>query len=235
MKIRVRFAKYGVLKFIGHLDVMRYFQKALRRAKIDIQYTQGFSPHQKMSFASPLGVGITSEGEYMDIEVGVSEGSEESLRRLNETMAEGITCLSYRKLPEDAMNAMASVAAARYKVTFREGMGPEEGWQEKLLDWYKKETIPIVKKTKKGERELDLKPLIYELFITDDGQAEMFLSAGSSDNIKPELVMETFCESIGVTLEKWAVLVHRCDMYCNMAKEGKPAKFVSLDDVGSDF
>ena len=69
MKIRIKFRKYGVMKFIGHLDIMRYFQKAIRRANIDICYSSGFSPHMIMSFAAPLGVGITSDGEYFDIEV----------------------------------------------------------------------------------------------------------------------------------------------------------------------
>ena len=67
MNVRVRFAKYGAVKFIGHLDVLRYFQKAVRRSGLKIAYSQGFHPHQIMSFASPLGVGITSEGEYMDM------------------------------------------------------------------------------------------------------------------------------------------------------------------------
>lgn len=88
MKIRIRFRKYGVMKFIGHLDVMRYFQKAMRRAHIDICYSEGFSPHQIMSFAAPLGVGITSDGEYMDIEVHTSASTEESLRALNGVMVE---------------------------------------------------------------------------------------------------------------------------------------------------
>ena len=62
IKIRIKFRKYGVMRFIGHLDIMRYFQKAMRRAEIDICYSEGFSPHQIMSFAAPLGVGITSDG-----------------------------------------------------------------------------------------------------------------------------------------------------------------------------
>ena len=68
MKLRVKFAKYGALKFIGHLDVMRFFQKANRRAELDMSYSTGFSPHQIMSFAAPLGLGLESNGEYMDIE-----------------------------------------------------------------------------------------------------------------------------------------------------------------------
>ena len=67
MKIRVKFTKEGDLKFIGHLDVMRFFQKVLRRAEVVICYSAGFSPHQIMSFSAPLSLGLTSEGEYMDM------------------------------------------------------------------------------------------------------------------------------------------------------------------------
>ena len=65
MKVRIKFSKYSSMIFIGHLDMMRYFQKAMRRAEIDISYSQGFNPHQIMSFAAPLGVGQTSESEYL--------------------------------------------------------------------------------------------------------------------------------------------------------------------------
>ena len=63
IKIRIKFRKYGVMRFIGHLDIMRYFQKAIRRANIPIAFSGGFSPHMIMSFAAPLGVGVTSAGE----------------------------------------------------------------------------------------------------------------------------------------------------------------------------
>ena len=99
MKIRIKFRKYGVMKFIGHLDMMRYFQKAMRRAEIDIAYSEGFSPHQIMSFAAPLGVGITSDGEYLDIEVHSTRSSIESVKALNDTMVEGVEIVSYRMLP----------------------------------------------------------------------------------------------------------------------------------------
>ena len=95
MKIRIKFRKVGNVRFIGHLDIMRYFQKAIRRADIDIVYTEGFSPHQVMSFAAPLGVGIISEGEYLDIEVHTSKSSEASIQALNDVMAEGIEIVDY--------------------------------------------------------------------------------------------------------------------------------------------
>ena len=69
LKVRIKFRKYGVMKFIGHLDVMRFFQKVMRRADIPIAFTSGYSPHMIMSFAQPLGLGVTSDAEYLDIEL----------------------------------------------------------------------------------------------------------------------------------------------------------------------
>ena len=89
-----------MLKFIGHLDVMRYFQKAIRRAGIDIAYSTGFSPHQIMSFAAPLGVGLESNGEYMDIEVNSITSAKELTDALNAQMVDGIRVLEVRLLPD---------------------------------------------------------------------------------------------------------------------------------------
>mgnify|MGYP000292669344 CR=1 FL=1 len=129
MKLRIKFRKYGPIRFIGHLDVMRFFQKANRRAELDVAYTGGFSPHQIMSFAAPLGVGMYSNGEYMDIGMDSITDAEDIKERLQAQMVEGVDILSVTILPETAGNAMASVAAARYTVRFREGYEPDfESW-----------------------------------------------------------------------------------------------------------
>ena len=69
MKVRIKFSKHGAVRYIGHLDIMRYFQKSMRKSGVDIAYSTGYSPHQIMSFAQPLGVGMESDGEYLDIEM----------------------------------------------------------------------------------------------------------------------------------------------------------------------
>ena len=112
MKLRIKFKKYGPVRFIGHLDVMRFFQKANRRAELDVAYTGGYSPHQIMSFAAPLGVGLTSNGEYMDLEVHSLASCEDVKQRLNAASVPGIEITSVKILPDKAGNAMASVAAA---------------------------------------------------------------------------------------------------------------------------
>ena len=129
----------------------------MRRADVKIRYSEGFSPHQIMSFAAPLGVGITSNGEYLDI-----EANEDDLKsitdRLNQVMVEGIEVLSCRKLQDSSKNAMSIVCAADYTLEFREGYQPKDldEFFEKLLDFYAQEQIVITKKTKKGQKEMDL-------------------------------------------------------------------------------
>ena len=144
MKVRIKFAKYGAVKFIGHLDVMRYFQKAIRRAEIDIAYSEGFSPHQIMSFASPLSVGHTSEGEYFDIEVNSFTTEEDVQKRLQSVMVEGFDILKVKLLSEGEGNAMASVAAAKYTVRFRDGRTPNISIDSKLPVFLNQEKICYV-------------------------------------------------------------------------------------------
>ena len=101
MKARIKFRKYGVMRFIGHLDVMRFFQKSMRRAGIPIAFTGGYSPHMIMSFAQPLGVGVTSNGEYLDIELKEEIDPQEAVRRLNEVMVEGIEVVNFCRISDD--------------------------------------------------------------------------------------------------------------------------------------
>lgn len=244
MKIRIKFRKYGVMKFIGHLDIMRYFQKAMRRAEIDICYSEGFSPHQIMSFAAPLGVGITSDGEYLDIEVNSSRSSEESMRALNETMVEGVEIASYIQLPDNAKTAMSIVAAADYDLYFKEGYEAPvtvEQFAEGIENFFAKPSeVMITKKTKKSEKVMDLKQLVYdfkvESKVREDGVSVpgfyLMLSTGSSDNLKPELVVESLFGAMGLTYNANAIQIHRRDVYAT-ATEGKG--YISLGEMGSEI
>ncbi len=237
MKIRIKFKKEGAMKFVGHLDVMRYFQKAIRRADIDICYSAGFNPHQIMSFAAPLGIGITSEGEYMDIEVNSTDSSKEMVNKLNSCMVDGFTIISYRELPEESKNAMSIVAAADYELTFREGYEPEDKavFFEGLQKFYNQEEINIIKKTKKSEMEMNIRPLIYKLEVKDD-VIFMQVSTGSVSNLKPELVMQAYYDSLGMELHPFTFKIHRLELYANknMKEEDAPIELVTLESLGDE-
>lgn len=233
MKIRIKFRKNGEMRFIGHLDVMRYFQKAMRRAGIDICYSEGFSPHMIMSFASPLGLGLTSDGEYLDIEVGNESSSTSAVERLNRVMAEGMEVLSFRKIPDGkASNAMSLVAAADYEVRFREGCAPTK-WKEDFDRFQSLDEISVLKKTKKSEKVVDIRPLIYQL----ERRGEMIfmqLAAGSSANLKPELVMEAFSDFAALSLPEFPFRIHRLEVYADLGEE-EERRLVPLEDLGEDF
>lgn len=235
MKVRIKFAKHGTAKFVGHLDIMRYFQKAMRRADVDIRYSEGFSPHQIMSFAAPLGVGLTSNGEYMDIEVGKTEDSQTMIVRLNTVMAEGIEILSVKRLEDGAKNAMSIVAAADYSLTFRKEYRPEKlmVFFEKLNEFYEQSTISIVKKTKKSEKEIDIKPMIYDLHTAGD-TIYMTVATGSANNLKPELVMSAYYQQLGQEYPEFALQVQREEVYADMGTE-KEHRFIALEDLGEDI
>ncbi len=231
MKIRVKFAKYGEMKFIGYLDILRFFQKAIRRANIDIMYSQGYSPHQIMSFAAPLGVGIESSGEYFDMEVNSYTTLEDMTNQLNQVMCTGMEVISMTLLPDNTKNAMASIAAARYFVWLREGYETPFSWEEQLADFMEQEEILVTKQTKKSEREINVKPLIYEAFCRDGG-IEMLVDASSAANIKPTLVMKAFYEANGATLGEFDVTVLRMELY---GRNEDGTGFCPLEEFGSSF
>lgn len=238
MKIRIKFAKEGTMKFIGHLDIMRYFQKVMRKADVHIRYSEGFSPHQIMSFASPLSVGAESRGEYVDIEVLDTDSSAEMLKRINEAMVDGMEALSYKLLPDSAANAMSIVAAADYVVRFREGHEPKDwhAFAAGLEEFLNQKEILVTKKTKKGEREINIRPMIYALSQVDSKEQAIFMkiATGSAANLKPDAVMQAYKKSLGEELEPFALLITRMEVYANTGSEDAP-EFTALEAFGEDI
>ena len=229
MKIRVRFTKSGPMKFIGHLDVMHFFQQLLRRSGIPIAYSTGMSPHQIMSFALPLGIGLESSGEYMDIEITGAVSSEQAIDSMNRHSVEGIEILSFKALPEGAVNAMASVTAADYEIGFREGFLPAFDLSAGMTGLFNRDSVTVIKKTKKSEKETDIKPLVYS-FETFEDRLTLRLSCGSVDNIKPELVMKALYGYFDKELPDYALRIKRLDMFT-----GEKDELKSLDSIGSNI
>lgn len=237
MKIRIKFSKQGPVRFIGHLDVMRYFQKAVRRAGIDIRYSEGFSPHQIMSFAAPLSVGLVSNGEYMDIETHSAVLPEQMADALNASGAEGIRVLSCRLLKDSAKNAMSQVAAADYTFWFKEGCGP--GAEEERAAFYEefcafcaRPVIEVTKQAKKGVKTIDIRPFIYEAACTERG-VFMKLSAGSAANVKPEQALAAFYASKGMEYPPFAFQIQREELYAD-AGSGGARRFIPLEEYGTE-
>ena len=214
MKYRVKFSKSGPIKYIGHLDVMRYFQKAIRRADIPIAYTAGFSPHQILSFAFPLSVGYTSEGEYFDMELTEEVDEDILVEKLNSVSAPGFKIIKIRKLDDKAANCMASVYAAIYRITLKEDLILPDDCMTRFNDYFGQETIPVNKPNKKGGGfiPVNLKDYIFDYSM--DGRDCFFtVCAGSQDNIKASFLMDCFLEHIGNKEDRIRYNIHRIEIF----------------------
>lgn len=236
MKVRIKYTKSEYLRFIGHLDVMRYFQKAVKRAGLDIAYSKGFSPHQLMSFAAPLALGVTSEGEYFDAEFNSLVSSKELVRRLNEQMAAEMEVKDAVLLPDNAKNAMSVVAASDYIITILDTVSAEVKAQMLALAPHllEEERIEILKKTKKNEKIEDIRPGILKLSVesyalTKTDELYMLLATGSEYNLKPELVIQALCREIGYEYKRFDYKIHRLETYM----KNDEGKLVSLLQSGT--
>ncbi len=237
---RVRFSKHGALKYIGHLDVMRYFQKVLRRAEVDVAYTNGFSPHEITTFAQPLGVGVESDGEYMDIKMNSYISCEELRDRINSHSVPEIQALSVKLLPEKSGNAMASVAAAEYYIDFKPGRVPAVLTEvindpvkinDMINSFLSQNEIILEKEGKAGLRQIDIKDRIFE-FGWDENEKclHAIVDASSGYNIKPQALIELFLQYINGTLMENSLMIYRADTYTRDSE----GNLISMDCVGNE-
>ena len=165
----------------------------MRRAEIPIAFTGGYSPHMIMSFASPLGIGLTSDGEYFDIELTETIDSQTAVNRMNEACVEGIEVVSFRQISEEKkQTGMTILAGADYLVSVRKGELPSD-WEKQFGEFMSQPKIQVMKQTKRSERMVDIRSLIDAWEIRED-KIYLLLAAGSSENLKPDLVMETFSD-----------------------------------------
>lgn len=209
--LRLKFGRFGPVKYLGHLDMMRYFQKVMQRAGVDIRYSEGFNPHQIMSFAYPLGVSMETEGDYLDIDVLSYVSCDDLKEKLNKVMKEGIYITSVSVVPEGADAAMAAVAAADYKVTLKNSGDVSDDFIDKFLA---KEEILVLKEGKKKTSLCDIKEGILELKLLADDVLFMKLASGSVMNVKPAQVLFALGEFGGKTLA--AETISRMEIYQNI-------------------
>ena len=228
IKYRFKFEKFGTIKFIGHLDVVIVFQRALKRADIPIAYSNGFNPHQLISFALPLSLGYTSIGEYGDFQLQTEENPEELKEKINNALPEGLIITELIKLKEGVKNTMASVCAASYDIYFDETISPED-IKNNLSSFINQNEILVMKKTKKNFKETDLKPDILgaeDISADGKGVLKVLVNAGSVKNLKPESVAEGFCIFINKEYNRYKTAFRRNEMYMKNSEE----KLVPLTD-----
>ena len=204
-RYRLKFEKKDKMKFIGHLDLMKLFQKIIRRTDINIEYSKGFNPHQKMSFALPLSLGHETVGDYMEIELVEQMNPEDIKNKINNLMPDGVRIIDCFLTTEK--NSASLLSAALYEVVFSGEASSGKGFldsieigfqfnesKNKLLS---ENEVMVEKKTKSGISLVDIRKDIFSINVKADEnesnaiiKIEMMIAAGSKQNLKPELVTQ---------------------------------------------
>jgi radical SAM-linked protein len=217
MKMLVVFSQTEGLKYIGHLDLMRAMQRALRRSGLPVKYSQGFNPHIILGFAAPLSVGTEGLREVMEVPLEKEVSAQHFLDALNHSLPPLIRCVSARQVEDIHPAPMALCAAARFSIT------PLEERQKLLAavpGFMERESIPAMRKSKKGMVETDIRPLIYNLIARDD-HLDAVLALAESGTCKPELLVQALGEYAGISLPR-----------CRIVRTGLlSAQFAPLEDA----
>ena len=211
-KYIIRFSKGDSVKFVSHLDTVRVFARTFRRMGVRLSHSQGFNPHPLMTFAHPMGVGISSGGEYVEISLDDAIPTKELALGMNSALPGGFKVTAAKT--NTVKSPFRELALAEYKILLK---GKFDRNIEELM------SIPQIlmdKKTKSGVRETDIKPMIRSLKTVNEEKNTVTVSAILScgaENLKPELMLDSLVKYLGITIDDF--LIHRVRLLNSNGKE----------------
>ncbi len=190
--VRVYYNKVGKLKYISHLDINRVMLRMIRRAHINVWFTEGFNQHPYINFALPLSLGFESTSEAVDMRINDDMTDDEIMKRLAAVAPDGMeitaVCEPIKKFSE--------IAFADFSITIR------GYYADRLNGFLSQPQILVDKKTKKGGvKQIDLKEKIVKYETSEvDGKTKLdiTLPAGTQENINPNLILTAFCDDLSV-------------------------------------
>ena len=239
LRIRCRFSKKDDMVYVSHLDLVKFFGRAMRRANVPIAYSQGFNPHPIMSFATALGIGVASDAEYMDIQLDREIEAELFVKTVNDTLPKGLRILACKYIDKSEKSLMSIVARSVYAIEIELGKIMSKENIEKEIDGFLKQDEIIYrkerKKKNKGKRykkiiEVDIRQSMCNIEVLSIAGKKviikMILAAGSENNLKPEVVITKLNEMTGVSIVEDSAKVARLELLKKHEKQ-----YVSLMDV----
>ena len=204
MRAWIRFGKQPRLRFISHLDLQRFFQRAVNRTGLPIAWTQGFNPHPVMSFGSALALGWTSDYEVIDIKLSAPMGRKRTEDAVRAALPADLPVLETRLVDDKHPAPMSLVRMSDYHVRL-EGADAAAVIAQ-IPAFLEMDEVHTVKKTKSGEREINARPMVVGLSQEADGfSARLMLT--EQESIKPELLVALLAGVAGV--EPPQARVHR--------------------------
>ncbi|MCX5998631.1 MAG: TIGR03936 family radical SAM-associated protein [Chloroflexi bacterium] len=205
-RLRLRFSRGDELKYISHLDLMRLWSRALRRAGVSLAYSEGFSPHPRISLAAPLPTGVSSEAELMDINLQKTVSPHFFIKAVRQQLPKGIDLIEVQQIPPTSPSLQSQVRCAEYVVVATANRSGQE-MQAAISALLQAESLPWQHMRDTGPRHYDLRSLIEDVWLTDDTGSiftlGMQLRCDSQGTGRPEQVMA----ALGTT--DYPISIHR--------------------------
>lgn len=224
MLLRLKYCKTQAGRFLSHLDQVRTLERAFRRAELPLAFSEGFNPHPKVSYGSALAVGVTSDGEYLDLELREALPLAEIKERLISSMPPALQLLEIKELSARTVSLSALINLARYRVDITCGVSLTGRQAQEAIEKVLSSTQYLVtRRGKNGLRQVEIRAGIYTLhgWLEDSGWIlEMDLRTGNTGNVKPEEVVQMLGEINGLgTCE--IIRVHRKGLFVLRGQEIK--------------
>jgi radical SAM-linked protein len=191
-RYRIKFSKTEAMRFTSHLDLHRTLERTMRRANLPLAYSQGFTPRPKLSLASALPLGYTSEAEVADFWLKEDLPADQIEQTFTASQPPGIILHQVEAVPADAKKLQTSLTKARYEITLEEDF---PNLEDKVSHLLSAETI-VKEKVKKGKKKtFDIRPLISEVSLASPDKAgkrqlKMTLKAEPSATGRPDHILE---------------------------------------------
>ncbi len=216
MIVRIKYSKTAAGRFLSHLDLLRTFERIFRRAGLPLAFSEGFNPHPKISYGSALAVGVTSDGEYLDVEFTEELPLTDMMKRLKEVSPPGLEVLELRSLDTRGKSLTAVINMARYcvRVPLRQALS-QSRLDEVISRVISEPELIIDRERKTGKTEIDIKKGIYALEgCIQEGMLvlEMDVQTGSEGNVRPEEILELIRKFGNIDMEE-SLRIHRQGLY----------------------
>lgn len=195
VKMLVVYEKTAQIRHVGHLDLMRAMQRALRRSGVPVAFSKGFNPHLLVSFAAPLSVGMPGKREIMEVPLTEEISEEEFKARLRKALPVTLPCIAVRAVDDRHPAPMAILEAASYTIKIYEHSSELIDAIPSLLA---RSSVMEMRKTKSGEKLTDIRPMIHSLCPFDTGTIACTLSLSEKATCKPELLLTALCRETAV-------------------------------------
>ncbi len=201
MRLIIRFSKGAEVRFVSHLDMLRLFQRAFRRARLPLAFSQGFNPHPLMSFATALSVGFTSEGEYLDVILTEQVAPEKLMTEVNATLPAGVEIKEVIDAGDFKASLTSLMRSAEYDIELRFERSVSKEELEAAASELLKGEIVVQKKTKGGIKPTDIRPMVLELSVVEakDLKAQLYMRGvlSAEGGLNPELLLGELCKKLG--------------------------------------